>query len=166
MARLIRDFVLPCSDECIYKIILERVPESYIEMKEYEFRIEDEIEEEDRFYRKMSYQKEPYMSMVPSIIKENAPKQLLDSSNRVIEESIFYRKEKKIRWAVNIENLDSYRMCGTTCIIPLSDEMCKISLIIRFEMKEDGFFKPLLEKWIPDTLAAKTRKMYMDLMPR
>jgi hypothetical protein len=145
MVKIIRDFVLAGTDHDIFEILKAKLPD-YLNQDGDEYTIMEEIEEKGRLYRKARLVRMSNLDVIPSLIKERLPDEFIETATRLIEENIFYEKEKKIQYNLRCDYEDVYNLSGNIRFIPLAEGMCKVVVTVYMELQN-------LEKYIPNTTA-------------
>ena len=118
MVKIIRDFVLAGTDHDIFEILKAKLPD-YLNQDGDEYTIMEEIEEKGRLYRKARLVRMSNLDVIPSLIKERLPDEFIETATRLIEENIFYEKEKKIQYNLRCDYEDVYNLSGNIRFIPL-----------------------------------------------
>jgi hypothetical protein len=145
MVKIIRDFVLAGTDHDIFEILKAKLPD-YLNQDGDEYTIMEEIEEKGRLYRKARLVRMSNLDVIPSLIKERLPEEFIETATRLIEENIFYEKEKKIQYNLRCDYEDVYNLSGNVRFIPLAEGTCKVMVTVYMELQN-------LEKYIPNTTA-------------
>lgn len=172
MVRFVRDFILKGRDTEIFQTIRNGLP-SFMEQKG-GYEIQKEIKEGDRLYRKSSIQRDATASLIPKLIQEKIPKQLMDTVTNLIEEQIFYEKILKIQWSIIPHADPIYILSGSIRFISLDADICKVMILIHLEwndidkyipnMTMRDMILPLLENKIPEICVAELKHTYSDIL--
>lgn len=170
MVKLVRDFTIKGKEEEIFLNVRDKLPLAFTEE---EFKVLDEIKEGNRVYRKSLLRKKDTLDMIPSIIKDNLPQDFIRTSTSLIEESIYYEKEKKIQFTIVCEYDNVYSISGSVRIVQLDPNNCKVYIILYFELndiskyvpneKAQSLVIPLLESKIPDVFLENIQTTYQSV---
>lgn len=169
MVKIIRDFVLGGTEDDIFETLKTRLPD-YLNQDEDEYTILQEIQENGRLYRKARLIRMSNVDVIPSMIKERLPQAFIDTATRLIEENIFYDKEKKIQYNLRCEYDDVYNLSGNIRFIPLDESTCKVIMTLYMELQNlekyipsataRDLLLPILESRIPDLCIEKQKAVY------
>lgn len=170
MVKLVRDFLLSGEEPALFRGIRDKLPLCY---PEGEYKILEEIVEEDRLYRNALLRRQSSMDMIPSFIKESLPNDFVHTVTSLKEEMIFYNKEHKIHFSIECEYDDVYSIAGSIRFIQLEKGLCKVAIILHFELhdlkkyieneKIRAMAIPLLESKIPDIFVENLQTIYSSV---
>jgi hypothetical protein len=172
MVKLIRDFVLPGTEDQIFGLLRQKLPE-YLNSGEDKYVLLEEIKEETRLYRKARLIRASNVDIIPNIIKERLPQKFIDTATCLIEETIFYEEEHKIQLNVRCEYDDVYNISGSVRFIPLDKTTCKVVMVIYMELNNmekyiptsaaRDMIVPVIESRIPELFIEKQKMIYTNL---
>jgi hypothetical protein len=173
MVKLIREFILPTNEERSFHLICENIP-GFLNREEDGYHILEEIEDTDRLYRKTRIEKKSFVDDFPTFIKDKLPISLLQTSTKLMEESIYEFKNHQIKWKIYSEMDDIYVLSGTTKFIRLNENSCKVMILMYLDFHHlEHYFPnpttrkmilPFLETKMPDFCIENVKRVYKEIV--
>lgn len=170
MVKLVKDFTMKGKEEEIFLAVRDKLPQT---LSPQEFNILEEIKEGNRLYRKALLRRESTLNMIPSVVKENLPDKFTRTCTCLVEETIFYEKERKLQFSITCEYDNVYSLSGSVRIVQLDDQHCKVFIILYFELhaidkyitsdKVRSMVVPLLESKVPSVFIDNLRTTYQSV---
>lgn len=174
MIKLVRDFYVPGDDTSVFETIQKYLPEHLDSHPEDEYRVVEEIADENTLYRKSLLKRNSFLRELPNMVQKTLPKEFLESVGHLTEESIFDKKKKQLSFS--IVSGEIYRIKGTTVFIPITKDRCKVITMLYFNMlcPEKHFpnktvysvIMPFLKNKIPERFIANQNIYYNEVLKK
>lgn len=174
MVKFVKDFILQGDQRDIYETLRTKIPEYLNREEEDGYHIMEEIEEEEKYYRKAKIEKRSFLKKFPQFFLDKLPQSLLETSTKLMEETIFFHKELKIQWTISSQLDDIYVLHGTTRFINSDPQNCKVLVLMFMELKHlEHYFPnqvarnlitPFLESKVPTYFLSNLKDVYKQIV--
>lgn len=169
MVKITRDMILPHPPNAVFRALRRSMPDIALRSPQSRYKIEDEIEEKDRFYRRASIHRPASLERLPPLVRTRLPPDLISRAINMMEESIFYEQDDRIQWTIVCPDL--YSFSGNTRFLPIDRGGCRIIVLFYFDLDLDTYLTPsmqkiivpVLQERIPDIFWSEMKSIYENI---
>jgi hypothetical protein len=172
MIKLYKEIFTDGTEESVFDISLYKFPLYFKKAHKDAYKIVDEITEDDRYYRKVNMKKEVFFHNIPESIVELMPAELITAISDLLEETIFYKSTKKIKFSLSTINEELFMLSANIKLVSFENNKCKLLFMIYLDIHnmEKYISNPqlrqmmmsLLEKHIPNLLIQHIKEIYEE----